>query len=65
MSYPAMTLDLPNDPARSSGGRLVTPDGRALPLAGATLRADARGGIARAVLTLRFRNPYEQPLRVS
>ena len=65
MSYPAMKLDFPNDPARSSGGRLVTPAGRALPLAGATLRADARGGIARAVLTQRFRNPYEEPLRVS
>lgn len=65
MSYPAIKLDIPNDPAPSSGGRLVTPDGRALPLAGATLRADARGGLARAVLTQRFRNPYEEPLRVS
>ena len=33
----------------STGGRLVTADGRTLALRGATLRADARGGVARVV----------------
>lgn len=49
----------------SSGARLVTPEGRALPLVGAALRADAGGGIARVVLTQRFRNPYAEPLTVT
>ncbi|HZN94619.1 MAG TPA: VIT domain-containing protein, partial [Myxococcales bacterium] len=56
----------PSSPTyESSGGRLVTADGRALPLLGASLRADARGGLCRVVLEQRFRNPYEQPLRVT
>src|SRR5437868_14573503 len=50
---------------QSSGGRLVTADGRTLPLRGATLRADARGGIARVVLEQRFANPYAEPLSVT
>jgi Ca-activated chloride channel homolog len=49
----------------STGGRLVTADGRTLPLRGATLRADARGGIARVVLEQRFANPYAEPLAVT
>src|SRR5262245_38305425 len=49
----------------SSGGRLVTADGRALPLRGVTLTADARGGLARAVLGQRFVNPHAEALRVS
>lgn len=48
-----------------SGGRLVTADGRTLPLVGASLRARARGGLARVVLEQRFRNPFPEPLRVS
>jgi Ca-activated chloride channel family protein len=50
---------------RSSGGRLVASDGRRLPLRGVRLRADARGGLARAVLEQRFVNPYVEALRVS
>jgi Ca-activated chloride channel homolog len=49
----------------SSGGRLVSADGRTLPLMGASLRADAKGGLCRVVLEQRFRNPYQEPLRVT
>ncbi len=50
---------------RSTGGRLVTSDGRTLPLRGVKLRADARGGLARVVLEQRFVNPCAEALRVS
>jgi Ca-activated chloride channel family protein len=50
---------------RSSGGRLVTTDGRTLPLRGVTLSADASGGLARTVLEQRFVNPHAEPLRVT
>jgi len=49
----------------SSGGRLVTADGRTLALRGATLRADAKGGIARVVLEQRFANTFAEPLAVT
>jgi Ca-activated chloride channel family protein len=49
----------------SSGGRLVSTDGRTLPLAGAKVAAEARGGIARVVLEQRYRNPYPDPLHVT
>jgi len=39
---------------KSCGGRLVSPDGRDLPLRGAEIRVEAGGGIARAVLEQRF-----------
>ena len=61
----AMNAPSPSTGYESSGGRLVTADGRTLPLLGASLRADARGGLCRVVLEQRFRNPYEQPLRVT
>ena len=48
----------------SSGGWLVSPDGRELPLRAATLRGDAGGGLARSVLEQRFTNPYDEPLRL-
>jgi len=48
-----------------SGGRLVSVDGRTLPLRGVTLRADARGGVARVVLEQRFENVYDEPLHVT
>jgi Ca-activated chloride channel family protein len=54
----------PHSP-ESTGARLVTADGRTLPLRGAVLRADARGGIARVVLEQRFANPYGEPLSVT
>ncbi len=48
----------------SSGGWLVTPEGRTLPLQESRLEVTAGGGVARAVLVQRFKNPYEEPLRV-
>ncbi len=57
----------PSSPAsyESSGGRLVTADGRALPLIGASLAADAKGGLVRITLEQTFRNPHDEPLRVT
>ena len=56
-----------NDPsiAGGTGGRLVTTTGRALPLLGTVLSADAEGGIARVTLEQRFRNPHAEPLAVT
>ena len=54
MTAPATPLSF--DTQLSSGGRLVAPDGRALPLEGTALRAEASGGVARVVLEQRFRN---------
>lgn len=51
--------------SRSCGGRLVTVDGRELPLRGAAVRADARGGVARVILEQRFVNPFAEPLDVT
>lgn len=50
---------------RSEGGRLVTTDGRELPLAGVEVKAEAGGGIARVTLTQKFKNPYTEPLHVT
>ncbi|MDP3157517.1 MAG: VIT domain-containing protein [Archangium sp.] len=52
-------------PYESSGGRLITTDGRALPLIGASLAADAKGGLVRITLEQTFRNPHDEPLRVT
>lgn len=49
----------------STGCRLVSVDGRALPFRGGELYVDARGGLARVVLRQRFDNPYAEPLRVT
>ena len=54
---------LPLDPHPSSGGRLVALDGRTLALEGTAIRAEASGGLARAVLEQRFRNVHADPLR--
>ncbi|MEM9191593.1 MAG: VIT domain-containing protein [Myxococcota bacterium] len=54
-----------NDSGRGSGGRLVAVDGRELPLRSVDLEVEATGGLARVVLTQRFRNPYDEPLHVS
>ncbi len=51
--------------AAASGGRLVAISGRALALRSATLRADARGGLARVVLEQRFENHCSEALRVT
>ncbi|MCW5807981.1 MAG: VWA domain-containing protein, partial [Deltaproteobacteria bacterium] len=52
-------------PAISSGAELVTTDGRSLPLVGAVLTGEARGGIARLVLEQRFANRHAEALRVT
>jgi Ca-activated chloride channel family protein len=49
----------------SSGGRLVTADGRTLPLREASLSVTARAGIARATLTQRFENRFQEILHVT
>ncbi len=54
-----------NETAPGCGGRLVTADGRTLPLRGVSILAEAGGGLARVVLEQRFVNPYPDPLRVS
>jgi Ca-activated chloride channel homolog len=51
--------------APSSGAELVTTDGRSLPLVGAVLTGDARGGIARLVLEQKFVNTYAEALHVT
>jgi hypothetical protein len=43
-------MPVPVSPESSSGGRLVSTDGRILPLAGARLIASARGGVAEVIL---------------
>lgn len=48
-----------------AGGRLVSTDGKTLPLRHAHLDARAEGGLARVVLTQRFVNPYTDPLHVT
>lgn len=64
MSFAPRTPSSPA-PYESSGGRLVTVDGRALPLVGASLAADAKGGLVRITLEQTFRNPHDEPLRVT
>lgn len=49
----------------SAGGRLVSLDGRTLPLTGAALAADAKAGVVRVTLTQTFHNPHAEPLRVT
>lgn len=49
----------------TSGGRLIGVDGRALPLKGASLTADAKGGIIRVTLEQTFANAFDEPLRVT
>ncbi len=51
--------------ANGSGGYLVARDGRTLPLRRVSLRAEARGGVARVVLEQRFANPYQEALHVT
>ncbi|MCB9780186.1 MAG: VWA domain-containing protein [Alphaproteobacteria bacterium] len=59
MTAPAL-IDAP-----STGGRLVTLDGKALPFRGGLLSADAMGGLCRVSLRQAFVNPHAEPLRVS
>lgn len=57
---------LPATPAgASAGAELVTTDGRLVPLVGAKLIGEARGGIARLVLEQQFANRYAETLNVT
>ncbi len=49
----------------SVGGRLVSTDGRTLPMQSVAVRGDAAGGLARIVLEHRFKNDHPDPLRVT
>lgn len=49
----------------SSGGKLVSTDGRALPLRSARLSGRHRAGLGRVALEQTFHNPYAEPLRVT
>jgi len=49
----------------SSGGVLLTDDDRDFILRHTDLRVRAAGGLGRVVLTQRFENPYDDPLRVT
>ena len=60
----AVTVN-PKAPAPRQGAELVTADGRSLPLVGASLSGEARGGIARLVLEQRFVNRYRETLHVT
>jgi Ca-activated chloride channel family protein len=53
---------MPSSHNLSSGGRLVRPDAATLPLREVTIRATARGGVARVVLEQRFHNAHSEPL---
>ncbi len=55
----------PSTATSSSGGTLVCPDGRALPLRQTSLRARAKGGVARTIVRQTFVNPYDEALEVS
>ena len=49
---------------QSCGGRLVSVEGRDLPLRSVGLCSDAQGGLARTVLRQVFANAYDEPLQV-
>src|SRR5215470_8856252 len=49
----------------STGGRLVSTQGRELPLRAVEVEADAGGGLARVVLRQTFSNPAAEPLQVA
>ncbi|MEP7119991.1 MAG: VIT domain-containing protein [Byssovorax sp.] len=55
----------PSTDTTRAGGRLVSTTGRALPLLGTSLTADASGGVARVVVEQRFHNPHAEPLAVT
>jgi Ca-activated chloride channel family protein len=65
MTAPSLEPDDPSRAPSSSGGRLVSTTGRALPLLGSVLTAEAAGGIARVTLEQRFKNHHAEPLAVT
>jgi len=65
---PSRTVNAPFPTTKkgaSAGCELVTADGRTLALTAASLRVDARGGIARCVLEQRFENKFDERLHVT
>ena len=60
-----MTVTTHSSPTLSSGCRLVTTDGRLLPLRSVNVAADAGGGLARVRLRQTFVNPWLEPLAVT
>ena len=50
---------------RGSGGRLVSVEGKVLPLKSVALSGSAEGGLARVLLAQVFENPFAEPLRVT
>lgn len=61
---PAVIAPTEKNVIQSAGGRIVTVDGRELPLRRTHLSAHAVGGIARVVLSQHFENPFDEPLEV-
>jgi Ca-activated chloride channel family protein len=59
----SMSVVEPTPP--SSGGTLVSLDGRTLPLHATTISGRVRGGYGRIALEQRFVNAYAEPLRVT
>lgn len=55
----------PSTPYESTGGRLVSVDGRTLPLTAASLTANAKAGVVQVTLKQTFHNPHAEPLRVT
>lgn len=70
MTMPICASPVPSSPplsapASSNGARLVTPEGRCLPLERTSLECRAGGGLARSVLRQRFVNDGAEPLEVT
>jgi Ca-activated chloride channel homolog len=61
----ALVMSTPEIASSSNGARLVTTDGRELPLTGTSLRADCAGGLGRTVVEQRFENPHAEALSVT
>lgn len=64
VSVPVLETQSQNKGGTSNGGRLVSTDGRTLPLTATHLAAEAAGGLARVVLQQTFVNSHNQPLHV-
>lgn len=52
-------------PDRSHGARLVSVEGRELPLKGVAVSGQAQGGLARVTLKQTFANPHAEPMKVT
>jgi Ca-activated chloride channel family protein len=61
----ALSRVFASDTNPNRGAEVTTSDGRSLPLVGARLRAEAKGGLARLVLEQTFENRYQETLHVT